>query len=90
MIQAPGATSYVGCVGDDGMSPVTLPCSMCLPPATGCIWSPYTHLSYDATFAEYGKQLQKCAEADGVNVHYLKTKEYPTGTCAVLVHDKER
>lgn len=39
---------------------------------------------------EYGAQLKKCATADGVSVHYYETDEQPTGTCAALIHGKER
>jgi adenosine kinase len=38
----------------------------------------------------YGKQLKESAEADGVKTHYLEDEKQPTGTCAVLVKDKER
>lgn len=38
----------------------------------------------------YGEQLTKCAEADGVTVHYMKDTTTPTGTCAVCVKDTER
>ena len=36
------------------------------------------------------KQLEECAAADGVCVHYMKDESTPTGTCAVLVKDGER
>ena len=39
---------------------------------------------------EYGAQLQKSAEADGVAVHYQVDEKVETGTCAVLIKDKER
>jgi len=38
----------------------------------------------------YGKQLEDCAAADGVKVHYMKDDTTPTGTCAVLVKGGER
>lgn len=38
----------------------------------------------------YGQQLEKCAETDGVRVHYMKNKDTPTGTCAVLISKQER
>jgi len=38
----------------------------------------------------FGKQLEDCASADGVLAHYMKDKETPTGTCAVLVNGGER
>jgi adenosine kinase len=38
----------------------------------------------------FGEQLKKCAAADGVNGHYFEDEKTPTGTCAVLVHNKER
>eukprot|EP00567_Pseudictyota_dubia_P017120 CAMPEP_0197437674 /NCGR_PEP_ID=MMETSP1175-20131217/4861_1 /TAXON_ID=1003142 /ORGANISM="Triceratium dubium, Strain CCMP147" /LENGTH=347 /DNA_ID=CAMNT_0042967251 /DNA_START=18 /DNA_END=1061 /DNA_ORIENTATION=- len=38
----------------------------------------------------FGKQLEECAEADGVKVHYMKDDAAPTGTCAVLVKGGER
>ena len=34
--------------------------------------------------------MQKCASEDGVLVHYQRTSEAPTGTCAVLVNGGER
>jgi adenosine kinase len=37
-----------------------------------------------------GEQLKSCASADGVAVHYLEDDKEPTGTCAVLVLNKER
>jgi sugar/nucleoside kinase (ribokinase family) len=39
---------------------------------------------------KFGEQLKNCAEADGVAVHYLEDAETPTGTCAVLINEKER
>ena len=39
---------------------------------------------------EYGDKLQSCASDDGVLVHYQRTTEHPTGTCAVLVNGGER
>lgn len=39
---------------------------------------------------EYGKQLEGCASADGVLVHYMKDESTPTGTCACLIKDGER
>ena len=38
----------------------------------------------------FGKQLEDCAAADGVKVHYMKDEATPTGTCAVLVKSGER
>eukprot|EP01097_Dermamoeba_algensis_P001424 TRINITY_DN1532_c0_g1_i1.p1 TRINITY_DN1532_c0_g1~~TRINITY_DN1532_c0_g1_i1.p1 ORF type:complete len:341 (+),score=71.65 TRINITY_DN1532_c0_g1_i1:92-1114(+) len=38
----------------------------------------------------FGQQLKQVAEADGVTVHYLLDDSTPTGTCAVLITDKER
>lgn len=51
MLQVPGATSYMGCIGYD----------------------------------DFGQRMQKTAEQDGVNVHYLVDKDTSTGTCAVCV-----
>ena len=56
MLQKPGATTYVGCVGDD----------------------------------EFARQLKAAATADGVDAQYLVEPSFPTGTCAVLIHDKDR
>mmetsp|Transcript_5639 Transcript_5639/g.12532 ORF Transcript_5639/g.12532 Transcript_5639/m.12532 type:complete len:350 (-) Transcript_5639:19-1068(-) len=53
---APGATSYVGCIGKD----------------------------------EFGSKIRDAATKDGVNVLYREDADKPTGTCAVLVHEKER
>lgn len=39
---------------------------------------------------EFGTKLRDAATADGVNVIYREDEEKPTGTCAVLVHEKER
>jgi adenosine kinase len=39
---------------------------------------------------KFGKQLSECAQADGVAVHYLEDEKTPTGTCAVLINEKER
>ena len=39
---------------------------------------------------DYGKQLEECATADGVLVHYQKDPTTPTGTCAALIKDGER
>lgn len=39
---------------------------------------------------ETGKTLEKCAQSDGVHVHYMKDKETPTGACAALIKDGER
>ena len=38
----------------------------------------------------FGKQLEDCAAANGVLVHYMKDEATPTGTCAVLVKGGER
>ena len=38
----------------------------------------------------YGKQLEDCATADGVLVHYMKDPTTPTGTCAALIVGGER
>jgi adenosine kinase len=38
----------------------------------------------------FGQQLRTAAEKDGVRVHYLEDDEQVTGSCAVLVHEKER
>ena len=39
---------------------------------------------------EFGRQLRAAAERDGVTPYYYTEGGAPTGTCAVLVHDKER
>jgi len=39
---------------------------------------------------QYADQLRKYATADGVSVYYHEDDKEPTGTCAVLVHHKER
>eukprot|EP01114_Cavostelium_apophysatum_P005418 TRINITY_DN1637_c0_g1_i1.p1 TRINITY_DN1637_c0_g1~~TRINITY_DN1637_c0_g1_i1.p1 ORF type:complete len:358 (+),score=110.85 TRINITY_DN1637_c0_g1_i1:41-1075(+) len=39
---------------------------------------------------ENGKNMKKAAEGYGVTTHYLVNNEVPTGTCAVLLTDKER
>jgi len=39
---------------------------------------------------ENGKTLKDAAESAGVETHYLIDSVKPTGTCAVLVHSKER
>lgn len=39
---------------------------------------------------EHGKNMQKAAEDSGVVTHYLKDTEKTTGTCAVLIQEKER
>jgi adenosine kinase len=39
---------------------------------------------------EFGSELEKCAREDGVLVSYQKSKELPTGTCAVLINKRER
>lgn len=38
----------------------------------------------------FGKQLRASAEADGVSALYQTVADKPTGTCAVIVQDKER
>jgi len=38
----------------------------------------------------FGAQLRKCAEGDGVKPLYIEDEKEPTGTCAVLIKDKER
>lgn len=38
----------------------------------------------------YGKTLSEAAGKDGVRTHYLQDAKESTGTCAVLVKDKER
>mmetsp|Transcript_40934 Transcript_40934/g.66384 ORF Transcript_40934/g.66384 Transcript_40934/m.66384 type:complete len:415 (+) Transcript_40934:143-1387(+) len=39
---------------------------------------------------EYGKVLEDSAAADGVDVKYMKTSEFATGTCAVLITGANR
>eukprot|EP00523_Entomoneis_sp_CCMP467_P002237 CAMPEP_0168746280 /NCGR_PEP_ID=MMETSP0724-20121128/15063_1 /TAXON_ID=265536 /ORGANISM="Amphiprora sp., Strain CCMP467" /LENGTH=347 /DNA_ID=CAMNT_0008794041 /DNA_START=35 /DNA_END=1078 /DNA_ORIENTATION=- len=39
---------------------------------------------------DYANQLQDCAGADGVLVHYMKDESTPTGTCACLIVKGER
>lgn len=39
---------------------------------------------------DYGTQLERCATADGVTVHYMKDPTTPTGTCAALIMGGER
>jgi adenosine kinase len=39
---------------------------------------------------ENGKRIKEAAGSDGVNTHYYVSKTHRTGSCAVLVHDKER
>lgn len=39
---------------------------------------------------KFGQQLRDGASGDGVAVHYLEDPDTPTGTCAVLIKDKER
>lgn len=38
----------------------------------------------------HGKNMQEAAEKSGVTTHYLKDTEKSTGTCAVLIREKER
>ncbi len=38
----------------------------------------------------FGRQLKASAEADGVAALYQQSKDKPTGTCAVIVNEKER
>lgn len=39
---------------------------------------------------KFGDELKKSARGDGVAVHYMEEESTPTGTCAVLINDKER
>lgn len=39
---------------------------------------------------EFGAKLEACVNTDGVRVHYQKTPDIATGTCAVLVNGAER
>jgi len=39
---------------------------------------------------ENGKRIKASANSDGVETHYYVSKTHRTGSCAVLVHDKER
>jgi len=39
---------------------------------------------------ENGKRIKQAANSDGVQTHYYVSKTHRTGSCAVLVHDKER
>jgi len=38
----------------------------------------------------FGRTLRECATKDGVTLHYLEDEKEATGTCAVLIKDKER
>ena len=39
---------------------------------------------------KFAEQLKASAIADGVDVEYLTEPSFPTGTCAVLIHEKDR
>eukprot|EP01083_Nonionella_stella_P020805 57714_1 len=39
---------------------------------------------------DFGRTLQKLVAADGVKAAFKITDEVPTGTCAVLIHEKDR
>jgi len=39
---------------------------------------------------KFGEQLRKSAEGDGLHVYYSFDEKTPTGTCACLIHHKER
>jgi adenosine kinase len=39
---------------------------------------------------EFGKQLEKSAQGDGVATYYRVDEKTPTGSCAVLINSKER
>ena len=39
---------------------------------------------------EFGAQLRKMAEKDGVRVQYMENDKHPTGTCACLITEKVR
>jgi len=39
---------------------------------------------------EFGSKLKEAAEKNGVTTHYLVDENTPTGTCAVIITDKER
>ncbi|KAL6051595.1 Adenosine kinase [Balamuthia mandrillaris] len=39
---------------------------------------------------KFGETLRAAAEKDGLDVHYLEDPDTPTGTCAVLVTNKDR
>jgi adenosine kinase len=39
---------------------------------------------------DYSNRLRQAAEAAGVHTYYQVENVYPTGTCAVLIHEKER
>jgi len=39
---------------------------------------------------DFGAELRKKAEADGVSVHYLEDPTAKTGSCAVLITNKDR
>jgi adenosine kinase len=39
---------------------------------------------------KFGEELRSAANKDGVATHYLVDENTPTGTCAVLIRDKER
>lgn len=39
---------------------------------------------------KFGDELRKAATGDGVNVVYYPDEKLPTGTCAVLVNNKDR
>ena len=83
MLQNPGVANYIGCVGK------------LLTKFDPKIWylkkfvSRYLRI-LNLGNDEYGKKLKEAAENGGVKTHYLVDSTTPTGTCAVLVTDKER
>lgn len=39
---------------------------------------------------KYSEQMKDCTKSDGVSVYYSEDEKTPTGTCAVLINEKER
>lgn len=49
-----------------------------------------THYIGSVGADENGKRIKEAAHADGVQTHYHVSSTHRTGSCAVLVHEKER
>lgn len=49
-----------------------------------------THFIGSVGDDENGRKLTEVATADGVKVHYYTSQKFRTGTCAVLINNKER
>lgn len=91
MLQVPNSTAYFGAVGTDPFAAqMEVLRRVCHVQAVELLMQHLRMLACLLARAWCDNEQQERAHADGVNVCYYKNPAVATGTCAVLIHEKER